>query len=43
MTLDLNFQIDSKLIKDGVIQIQSPSMLDPTVSDIDLKNKTTWV
>ena len=42
-TLKLNFQIDSKLIGDGVIQIQSRSMSDPTLSDIDFKNKTAWV
>ena len=43
MTLKLNFQIDSKLIGDGVIQIQSRSMSDPIHFDIDFKNKMAWV
>ena len=33
----MNILIDSKLIEDVVIQIQSRSMSDPTLSDIDLK------
>ena len=35
----MNFQIDSKSIADDVIQIQSRSMSDPPLSDIDFKNK----
>ena len=31
--------IDSKSVKDDVIQIQSRSMSDPTLSDNDFKNK----
>ena len=42
-TLKLNFQIYSKLIGDVVIQIQSRSMSDPTISDIDFKNKMALV
>ena len=34
----MNSQIDSKPIEDDAIQIQSLSMLDPTLSDIDFKN-----
>ena len=33
-TLKLNFEIDSKSIEDGVIEIQSLSMSDPLLSDI---------
>ena len=33
-----NFWIDLKTIEDDVIQIQSRSMSDPTLSDIDFKN-----
>ena len=36
-TLKLNFQIDSKLVENSVIQIQSRSMSDPTLSDIKRK------
>ena len=39
----MNFSIDSKLIEDNVIQIQSRSMSDPLLSDIDFKNKMAWV
>ena len=39
----MNFYIDSKSIADVVIQIQSRSMSDPTLSDIDFKNKMAWV
>ena len=39
----MNFSIESKLIEDNVIQIQSRSMSDPLLSDIDFKNKTAWV
>ena len=42
-TLKLNFQIDLNLIGDGVIQIQSRSMSNPTLFDIDFKNKMAWV
>ena len=35
----MNSQIDSKPIEDDAIQIQSRSMSDPTLSDIDFKNK----
>ena len=38
----MNSQIDSKPIEDDAIQIQSRSMSDPTLSDIDFKNKTVW-
>ena len=31
--------VDSKLIEDNVIRIHSRSMSDPTLSDIDFKNK----
>ena len=34
-----NFKIGFKSIEDDVIQIQSRSMSDPPLSDIDLKNK----
>ena len=37
--LKLNFQIDLKSIEDKVINIQIRSMSDPTLSDIDPKNK----
>ena len=39
----MNFQIDSKSIEDGVIQIQSRSLLDPLLSDIDFKNSMARV
>ena len=39
----MNFLIDSKSIKDDVIQIQSRSMSDPRHSDIDFKYKMAWV
>ena len=39
----MNFLVDSKSIEDYVIQIQSRSMSDPTLSDIDFKNKMAWV
>ena len=39
----MNFLIDSKSIEDDVIQIQSRSMLDPTLSDIEFNNKMAWV
>jgi len=42
-TLEFNFQIDSKSIEDAVIQIQSRSMSDPTLSDNDFKNKMAWI
>ena len=35
----MNFKIDSQSIEDDVIRIQSRSMSDPTLSDIDFKNK----
>ena len=35
--------IESKSIEDDVIQIQSRSMLDPTLSDIEFNNKMAWV
>ena len=35
--------IDSKSIEYGVIQIQSRSMSDPPLSDMDFKNQMTWV
>ena len=39
----MNFQIDSKSIEDDDIQIQSRSMSDPILYDIDFKNKMAWV
>jgi len=43
-TLNLNFfLIDSKLIEDDIIQIESRSLSDPPLSDIDFKNKMAWV
>ena len=36
-------KIDSKLIEDDVIQIQSRSMSDPILSEMDFKNKMVWV
>ena len=42
-TLKLNFQIDSKSIENGVIQIQSHFMSGPTFSDIDFENKMALV
>ena len=38
----MNFSIDSISIEDDVIQIQSRSMSDPTLSDIDFKIKMGW-
>ena len=38
-----NFYIDPKSIEDDVIHIQSRSMSDPCLSDIDFKNKMAWV
>ena len=37
------FQIDLKSTEEYVNQIQSRSMSDPTLSDIDFKNKMAWV
>ena len=42
-TPKFNFLIDSKWIEDGVIWIWSSSISDPTVTDIDFKNKLAWV
>ena len=42
-TLKMNFWIDSKSFEDDLIYIQSRSMSDPSFSDIDFKNKVTWV
>ena len=42
-TLKLNFYIDSRSNEDDVIQTQSRSMSDPTLSDIDFKNKMALV
>ena len=39
----MNFQIDSKSIEDDFIQFKSRSKSDPTLSDIDIKNKMAWV
>ena len=39
----MNIKIVSKLIEDGIIQIHSRSMSDPTISDIDFTNKMAWV
>ena len=39
----MNIQNDWKSIEYDVIQIQSRSMLDPTLSDIDLNNKMASV
>ena len=41
--LKLNFWIDSKSIEDEDIQIQSRSMSDPPLTDIDFKYKMAWV
>ena len=41
-TLKLNFLIVSKSIEDDVIEIQSRSMSDPTLFDIDSENKMAW-
>ena len=38
-----NFLINLKTIEDDVIQIQSRSMSDPTLSDIHFKNKMALV
>ena len=35
----MKFWIDSTSIEDDDIHIQSPSMSDPTLSDIDYKNE----
>ena len=43
LSLMMNFQIDSKSIEDDDICIQSRSLPDPTVSDIDFKNKMALV
>ena len=37
------FGINSLSIEDDVIQIQSRSFSDPSLSDIDFKNKMAWV
>ena len=39
----IKFEMDSTSIEDDVIQIQSRSMPDPPLSDIDFKNKMAWV
>ena len=39
----IKFEMDSKSIENNVIQIQSRSMSDPLLSDIDFKNKMAWV
>ena len=39
----MNFQIDLKSTEEYVNQIQSRSMSDPTLSDIDFKNKMVLV
>ena len=39
----MNFLVDSKSIEDDVIQIQSRSTSDPSVSDNIFKSKMTWV
>ena len=39
----MNFLIDYKSIEDDVVHIQTRSMLDPNLSDIDFKNKMAWV
>ena len=41
-TLKLNFEINSKSIEDGVIEIQSRSISDPLFSDIDFLNERKW-
>ena len=38
-----HISINSKSIKYDVIEIQSLSMSDPTLSDMDFKNKMAWV
>ena len=40
-TLKLNDEFLDRL-QDGVIQIQSRCMSDPSLSDIDFKNKMAW-
>ena len=35
----VNFQMGSKLIEDEIIQFKIRSLSDPTLSDIDFKNK----
>ena len=42
-TLKLNSKIDSKSIEDGFIQIQSRSMSDPILSDIDFSNTCSFL
>ena len=42
-TQKLNLQTDSKSIEDEDIEIQSRSMSDPPLSDIDFKYKMAWV
>ena len=39
----IEFGLDSESIEGGVIYIQSRSMSDPSLSDIDFKNKMVWV
>ena len=39
----IKFWMDSKSIEDEVIQIQSRSMSDPPLSDIDFENRMAWV
>ena len=35
----MNFWIDPKSIEDGIIEIQSHSMSDPTLSEMEFKNE----
>ena len=35
--------MDSKLIEDEIIQFKIRSMSDPTLSDIDFKNRMVWI
>ena len=39
----MNFEIDSRSIKDDLIQIQSRSLSDPPLFEIYFKNKIAWV
>ena len=39
----MNFLIDSKSIEDEIIKIQSRSVSDPSLSDIDFKNEMAWI
>ena len=39
----MTFKINSRSIADDVIQIQSRSLSDPPLSEIDFKNKIAWV